>query len=51
MSAGGAQGNAASTGPSVSGGGRYVSFVSLASNLVPGDTNGQEDAFVSTTRR
>jgi Tol biopolymer transport system component len=42
--------------PSISAGGRFVAFTSGASNLVPGDTNGMEDAFVhdrqtGTTRR
>jgi Tol biopolymer transport system component len=42
--------------PSLSGNGRFVAFVSDASNLVPGDTNGVSDAFVrdrwtGTTRR
>src|SRR4051794_38407983 len=32
--------------PSISSNGRYVAFVSDASNLVPGDTNGQWDVFV-----
>lgn len=32
--------------PKLSGDGRYVAFVSLASDLVPGDTNHVEDAFV-----
>src|SRR5678816_1412054 len=31
---------------SVSADGRYVAFVSAATNLVPGDTNGQFDVFV-----
>ncbi|MCB1099875.1 MAG: cadherin-like beta sandwich domain-containing protein [Verrucomicrobiae bacterium] len=39
----GAQGNAASFNPSISGDGRYVVFESEASNLVTGDTNGQND--------
>ncbi len=36
------------TGPgiSISGDGRYVAFQSRASNLVPGDTNGEDDVFV-----
>lgn len=42
----GAQGNAFSMGPSLSHDGRYVCFMSLASNLVPGDTNGVKDIFV-----
>ena len=41
-----AQGNAASGPQSFSGDGRYVAFSSDASNLVPGDTNGQMDVFV-----
>ena len=32
--------------PSISADGRYVAFVSYASNLVPGDTNGSNDIFV-----
>src|SRR3954453_857389 len=32
--------------PSISGNGRFVTFASLASNLVPGDTNGTFDVFV-----
>ena len=32
--------------PSVSGDGRFVAFVSPATNLVPGDTNGAYDVFV-----
>ena len=39
-------GNDSSYSPSVSADGRYVAFVSIASNLVPGDTNGVLDAFV-----
>src|SRR5262249_32007494 len=42
----GAQGNAGSVDPSVSGDGRFVAFHSAASNLVPGDTNGVTDVFV-----
>src|SRR6266511_3139918 len=38
------QGAGSSNSPSV--GGRFVSFVSSASNLVPGDTNGQFDVFI-----
>jgi Tol biopolymer transport system component len=33
----------------ISGNGRYVVFTSDASNLVPGDTNGQRDVFVRDT--
>lgn len=32
--------------PAISGDGRYVSFISAASNLVPADTNGKDDVFV-----
>jgi Tol biopolymer transport system component len=43
---GGTQGDADSRRPSISADGRYVAFVSIASNLVPGDTNGRSDIFV-----
>jgi uncharacterized repeat protein (TIGR01451 family) len=42
----GKQGNGGSDFPSISADGRYVAFDSFASNLVPGDTNGQPDIFV-----
>jgi Tol biopolymer transport system component len=43
----GVEGNATSYGwPAVSADGRFVAFVSLASNLVEEDTNGQKDVFV-----
>ena len=42
----GTQENDFSSGPSLSGDGRYVAFESFASNLVPGDTNGKFDVFV-----
>src|SRR3954454_23040120 len=38
--------NGHSTTPSISGNGRMVAFLSSASNLVAGDTNGIEDVFV-----
>ena len=38
--------NGLSAGPALSRDGRHVAFVSAASNLVPGDTNGQRDIFV-----
>jgi WD40-like Beta Propeller Repeat len=41
----GAQGNGGSYWSSISGDGRYVAFVSDASNLVSGDTNGTRDIF------
>jgi len=40
------QGNNASYGPTISADGRLVCLVSLASNLVPDDTNNVEDIFV-----
>ncbi len=36
-----------STSPSISGDGHHVAFASNATNLVPGDTNGKTDVFVS----
>ena len=42
----GAQGNGASSVPSISADGRYVAFLSDATNLVAGDTNGVSDVFV-----
>ena len=42
----GLQGNDFSSGPTLSTNGRFVAFVSAASNLVPGDTNGSADVFV-----
>ncbi|HVJ62417.1 MAG TPA: hypothetical protein VM555_06860, partial [Tahibacter sp.] len=44
-SSSGAQANGTSTSFAISGNGRYVVFSSLASNLVPGDTNGVRDVF------
>ncbi|NPV58246.1 MAG: hypothetical protein HPY75_01120 [Actinobacteria bacterium] len=44
-SSAGVEGNAFSGSPSISSDGRYVAFESLATNLVPGDTNGQRDVF------
>jgi hypothetical protein len=42
----GQQGNYESYGPSISADGRFVAFVSEATNLVPDDTNNAEDIFV-----
>jgi Tol biopolymer transport system component len=42
----GSAGNADSISPSVDGDGRHVAFLSTASNLVSGDTNGHDDLFV-----
>lgn len=46
VGAGGAQGAGSSFLPSISADGRYVAFQSTAANLVRGDTNRAEDAFV-----
>jgi Tol biopolymer transport system component len=43
------QANSISTEPSISANGRFVAFSSLASNLVPGDTNNTSDIFVRDT--
>ncbi len=42
----GSQGNDASWQPAITPDGRYVIFVSYATNLVGGDTNGKQDIFV-----
>jgi len=42
----GGQANSASWGLAISSDGRYVAFVSEATNLVPGDTNGEPDVFL-----
>src|SRR5262249_24822284 len=44
----GVQGNGASADPVLSADGLFVAFESLATNLVPGDTNGVADVFVAT---
>ena len=54
--AGGVQGNGENSPSGISAGGRFVVFWSLATNLVPGDTNNVRDIFVrdrqtGTTRR
>jgi Tol biopolymer transport system component len=46
VSTGGEAANAGSAAWSLSADGRFVAFMSWASNLVPGDTNGCEDIFV-----
>src|SRR5262249_54476021 len=46
VSTAGDEGNAKSTGPAISGDGRFVAYNSLANNLVADDTNGLEDVFV-----
>ena len=45
----GTEGNGASLTPAVSGDGRYVVFASSASDLVSGDSNGQQDIFLRDT--
>lgn len=49
LSTGGVQGDGPSEANAMSGDGRVVAFVSSATNLVPGDTNGVADVFVRTT--
>jgi TolB protein len=46
LGADGSQADGYSTAASISADGRFVSFTSIASNLVPDDTNGVEDGFV-----
>ena len=46
VSSSGEQSNHASFQPAISGDGRFVAFLSFASNLVPKDTNGEWDVFV-----
>jgi Tol biopolymer transport system component len=46
ISSAGAQANEWSLAPAISADGRFVAFQSSATNLVPGDTNGQDDVFV-----
>jgi len=46
VSSAGTQGNLSSFLPSASSDGRFVFFLSAATNLVPGDTNGEWDIFV-----
>ncbi len=46
LALGGAEANGGSRQPAISGDGRYVAFVSDASNLVSDDTNGFTDVFV-----
>jgi WD40-like Beta Propeller Repeat len=47
----GTQGNGASQIPDISNSGRFVTFLSSASNLVPGDTNGAIDIFVRDRKK
>jgi Tol biopolymer transport system component len=46
VDSGGTQATGPSRSPAISADGRYVAFTSSATNLVLGDTNGQEDTFV-----
>jgi Tol biopolymer transport system component len=45
------QGNGSSQIPDISNSGRFVTFQSSASNLVPGDTNGAIDIFVRDRKK
>lgn len=45
----GQQGNQQLSAPAISWDGRFVGFVSVASNLVPGDSNGTADVFAPAT--
>jgi large repetitive protein len=47
LASGGVQANQASYAPKISADGRYVAFISAATNLVAGDTNGKNDIFVA----
>ena len=47
---GGAQANGESVSRAISADGRFVAFISGATNLVPGDTNGVSDVFVRDLR-
>ena len=47
----GTQSNGPSSNPDISGSGRFVAFLSSASNLVPGDTNGVADIFVRDRKK
>jgi Tol biopolymer transport system component len=46
VTSGGVQSDGDSFTPAISSDGRYVAFVSAATNLVPGDTNAHEDVFL-----
>jgi WD40-like Beta Propeller Repeat len=50
VDSGGTQANNSCFEPSISPDGRHVAFSALASNLVPGDTNGNDDVFVRDRR-
>lgn len=50
VGAGGVQGDNGSAGTAISASGRFVAFESYAGTLVPGDTNGEGDVFVSNLR-
>ncbi|MBF0124962.1 MAG: DUF4347 domain-containing protein, partial [Magnetococcales bacterium] len=49
VSSAGTQSNGGSNGASISADGRFVTFISSASNLVSGDTNGAADVFIYNT--
>jgi Tol biopolymer transport system component len=45
----GTQGDGPSLHPAISGNGKFIAFISFATNLVPSDTNGFEDIFLGIT--
>jgi Tol biopolymer transport system component len=47
VSTSGAQANGPSSSPAISADGRFVTFLSFATDLVPGDTNSRFDVFVA----
>jgi len=49
VSTAGTEANAAGSDPAISADGRFVAFLSLANNLVSGDTNGAVDVFLHDT--
>ncbi len=51
VSSSGEQGNQESWSPSISADGRFVAFMSFATDLVAGDTNGADDTFVRDRKR
>jgi Tol biopolymer transport system component len=50
IATGGAEGDGYCSAPRISADGRFVAFLSGATNLVPGDTNGAPDVFVHDTQ-
>lgn len=50
VASGGTQSDGSSVRPQISSDGRYIAFESIATNLVPGDSNGASDIFVHDTQ-